>query len=156
MILIINLINQPMTLQSISAPAGVTCGAVVNQVFTCNIAELDASGSQVVITLNVRAPTVLTAMNLTNQSSVSDPDEPGEPTGNNSSNAVTSIRDCFDVDGNNLVRIQDILLEIDHYFAEPPSPLYDLLYDFDGSGRVTIQDILVAVAHYYDDVPCVK
>ena len=150
---VISSINQPMTLQSV---LGATCSPVVNQMFTCNIPQLNASGGQVVLTLNVRAPTTLTTINLTNQSSVSDPDELGEPTGNNSDSAVTQIRACFDVNGDNLLRIHDILFEVDHYFAEPPDPLYDLLYDFDGSGKVTINDILLAVEHYFDDAPCVK
>lgn len=150
---VINSVNQPMTLQSV---VGATCSAVVNQIFTCNIPELDASGGQVVLTVNVRAPTVLTTMNLTNQSSVSDPDEPGEPTGNNSDSAVTEIRACFDVNGDNLMRIADILIVVDHYFDEPPNPNYDLIYDFDGSLKITVQDILTAVAHYFDDAPCVK
>jgi uncharacterized repeat protein (TIGR01451 family) len=151
----INSINQPMTLQSVTGPA--SCGAVVNQVFTCTISQLNANGGQVVLTVNVRAPTVLTTMNLQNQSVVADPDEPGEPIGNNSGNATTEIRACFDVANNdNLVRIHDILGVLSHYFAEPPSPLYDLLYDIDGSGRVTVQDILLVVQHYFDDAPCVK
>jgi hypothetical protein len=149
----INSINQPMTLQSV---VGATCSPVVSQIFTCNIPELDANGGQAVLTLNVRAPTTLVNIDLTNQASVSDPDEPGEPTGNNSDSAITQIRACFDVNGDNLMRIHDILTEVDHYFAEPPSPTYDLLYDFDGSGKVTINDILLAVQHYFDDVPCVK
>jgi len=99
---------------------------------------------------------VLATMNLTNQSNVSDPDEPGEPTGNNADDAVTEIRACFDTNGDNLMRIHDILGEVDHYFEEPPSPNYDLLWDFDGSGKVTVQDILTAVNNYFNDAPCVK
>jgi hypothetical protein len=128
----------------------------VSQIFTCNISELDASGGQVVLTVNVRAPTTITNVKLTNQSSVSDPDEPGEPVGNNSGSASTQIRACFDVTGDNFVRVADILTEVNHFNAEPPSPRYDLLYDYDGSGRITVADILYAVQHFLDDAPCIK
>ncbi len=150
----INSIDQPMTLQSVLGDA--TCGAVVAQVFTCTIDELAAGGGQVVLTVNVRAPTTLVTINLDNLVSVSDPDEPGEPTGNNNDSATTQIRACFDNNGDNLMRIHDILNEVSHYFAEPPDPLYDLIYDYDGSGKITVQDILYAVQHYFDDAPCVK
>jgi hypothetical protein len=109
-----------------------------------------------VLTVNVRAPTTLINIQLTNQSTVADPDEPGDPTGNNSSNADTQIRACYDVTGDNFVTIQDILAVVHHYAAEPPSPSYDLLYDFDGSGKITIADILSSVHHYFDNAPCIK
>jgi uncharacterized repeat protein (TIGR01451 family) len=151
---VVRTITQPMTLQSVVG--GATCSLAVNQIFTCSISELDASGGQVVLTVNVRAPTTLTDIKLSNQSSVSDPDEPGEPVGNNSAGASTEIRACFDVTGDNFVRIADVITEINHFAASPPSPSYDLLYDYDGSGVITIGDALFAVHHFLDDAPCVK
>jgi uncharacterized repeat protein (TIGR01451 family) len=151
---VINTITQPMTLQSVTG--GATCNPIVGQTFTCTIAEVDASGGQVVLTVNVRAPTTLTNIDLMNQSSVSDPDELGEPTGNNSDNVTTSIRACFDVTGDNFVRIPDILTVMAHYLEAPPNPNFDLLYDFDGSSVITLVDVLAETQHYYDDVPCVK
>jgi len=93
---------------------------------------------------------------LTNQAGVSDPDEPGEPTGNNADSQLTQIRACFDVTGDNAVRVNDILAAVDRYNAQPPNPLYDLLYDFDGNGRISVSDILDVIEHYRDDVPCLK
>jgi hypothetical protein len=151
----INSVNQPMTLVNVTG-GGASCSPVVAQVFTCTIPEIDANGGQVVLTVNVRAPTVLTNTNLNNTAVGSVPNEPGEPLGNDTSILATQIRACFDVNGDNFVRIHDILAEVDHYFASPPSPSYDLLYDFDGNNIVAVQDILLSVQHYFDDAPCVK
>lgn len=146
---VINDITQPMTLQS--AKGGASCLPIVGNVITCTIAKLPGNGGQVVITLNVRAPTTKGQLVLTNQVTVADPDEPGENPANNKDSENTKIDDCFDVTGDGLVRIHDILAVVDRYFAQPPDPEYDLLYDFDGNGIITIGDILQVVDHYYDD-----
>jgi hypothetical protein len=49
---------------------------------------------------------------------------------------------CADIDGDDLVRISDVLYVIDRYFTS------DLTADLDGDGLVNITDILIALAQY--------
>jgi uncharacterized repeat protein (TIGR01451 family) len=141
---VINSITQPMTLQSTS---GASCGTPVANKFSCAIPKLP-SGGQVVITVNVRAPTTLTDVLLTNQASASDPGEPGDPAGNNSDSQNTTIQACFDVTGDGMVRSVDILAVQQHYGAQTGQPNYDLLYDVDGNGHILSVDILTVQQHY--------
>jgi uncharacterized repeat protein (TIGR01451 family) len=144
----INGTPQPMTIQSIS---GASCGTPVNNQFSCTIAKLPGSTGQAVITVNVRAPTTLVDVPLTNQASVTVPGEPGENPLNNSDSVVTTIQACFDVTGDGRVRVDDILSVIFHYPAEVGQPNYDLLFDYDGSGKITVADILLVVQHFAHD-----
>jgi hypothetical protein len=113
------------------------------------VAELPGNGGEVAIELNVRAPTVLEQMVLTNQAGVADPDEPGDPPDNNTASEDTKIQACFDVTGDGRVTIEDVLTIINVYFASVGDPEYDLLYDFDGDGIVTIVDVLAVLNHYF-------
>jgi uncharacterized repeat protein (TIGR01451 family) len=144
---VINSIPQPMTLQSTS---GASCGTPVSNQFSCTIAKLP-SGGQVVITVNVRAPTVMADVLLTNQASASVPNEPGDNPGNNSDSQDTTIEECSDVDGDGLVRVSDIIAVIQHYGTSVGEPEYDLLFDFDGNGTITVADIIHVVQHYNQD-----
>jgi uncharacterized repeat protein (TIGR01451 family) len=142
---ILDVFSQPMTLQSVT---GASCGAPVGQQFSCTIPKLPGSGGQVVITVNVRAPTAVTDVLLTNQASATDPGEPGDPAGNNSDSQDTTIQACFDVTGDGLVRAADILSVTAHYGARTGNPNYDLLFDFNGDGAITAVDILYVTQHY--------
>jgi uncharacterized repeat protein (TIGR01451 family) len=141
-------ISQPMTLQSVT---GASCGALVGQKFSCTIPKLPGSVGQVVITVNVRAPTAVTNISLTNQASATVPGEPGDPTGNNSDNQKTTIQACFDVTGDSLARVADILAVIYRFSAHTGDPNYDLLFDFNGDGAITVTDILYEVQHFGTD-----
>ena len=144
---VINKITQPMQLQSTS---GATCGTPVSNQFSCTIAKLP-SGGQVVITLNVRAPTTLVDVLLTNQASATVPNEPGENPLNNSDSQGTTIQACADVTGDGLVRIVDILAVNQRFGTSVGNPNYDVLFDFDGNGSVSIADILYAVQQFAQD-----
>jgi hypothetical protein len=122
----------------------------VSNQFSCTIAKLP-SGGQVVITVNVRAPTVMADVLLTNQASASVPNEPGDNPGNNSDSQDTTIEECSDVDGDGLVRVSDIIAVIQHYGTSVGEPEYDLLFDFDGNGTITVADIIHVVQHYNQD-----
>jgi len=137
-----------MTLQSVT---GASCGALVGQKFSCTIPKLPGSVGQVVITVNVRAPTAVTNISLTNQASATVPGEPGDPTGNNSDNQKTTIQACFDVTGDSLARVADILAVIYRFSAHTGDPNYDLLFDFNGDGAITVTDILYEVQHFGTD-----
>jgi uncharacterized repeat protein (TIGR01451 family) len=138
---------QPMTLESVD---GATCPTPVGNLFSCTLAKLPGN-TQVVITLHVRAPTTLDQLVLPNTATATDPTEPGDPSGNNSDTVNTKIDACFDVNGDGIVRIDDVFDVIQHYFASPPSPNYDLVYDFDGDGIITISDIYFVLSHYFVD-----
>jgi uncharacterized repeat protein (TIGR01451 family) len=137
---------QPVTLQSITG-GGATCGTPVSQTFTCTIAKLPGSTGHVTIGVNVRAPTTLTDVLLTNQASVTDPN-PADNPANNSSILATTIQACFDMTGDGLVRVPDILAVIQHFGQHTNDPGYDLLFDLDGSGFINVADILAVVQHF--------
>jgi hypothetical protein len=141
---VINNITQPMTLQSTS---GASCGTPVSNQFSCTLGKLP-SGGQVIITVNVRAPTALTDTLLTNQASAPNPAEPGDNPLNNSDTQGTTIQACADVTGEGLVTVADILAVVNHFGTSVGNPNYDLLFDYDGSGSVAVSDIIFAVNHF--------
>lgn len=146
----INGTPQPMTVQSIT---GASCGTPVNSQFTCTIPKLPGSIGSAVITVNVRAPTTLVDVPLTNQASVTVPGEPGDNPLNNSDSVLTTLRACFDVNGDSLVRAIDLVMEVAHYNEHVGDPGYDLIYDFDGNGVITGTDILAVTQHYNQTCP---
>ena len=101
------------------------------------------------ITLNVRAPTVVRDTTMMNQVAVSDPDEPLEPTDNNKGTASTLIVACFDVIGEDgKVTVGDVGGEVLHYGLASSQPQYDVLFDIDDKGAVTISDIGRVVSQF--------
>ncbi len=115
-----------------------------------------ADGFFGLFTLNARASVVLDSTTVTdvllkNQASVTAPNDGNSA--NNSASKGTTIIACFDVTGDSLVRVGDIIAVIQHYGAEVGQPNYDLLFDFNGDGVITITDILYVIQHY--GVDCV-
>ena len=126
---------------------GADCEEVATNTIECTIAEVLAFGSPTVITLNVRAPTVLEKTLITNNVSVS-ADDALEPVGNNTDSFDTSVQDCYDVDGNAFVNLLDILA-VGRHFGEMTDDLgWDPIYDFDGNDVVNLFDILAVGMHF--------
>ena len=128
----------------LSATGGGDCQEVVDHVVECTFDEINA-GQQVVITLFVRAPTLLEDQSIINSVTAvsSDPDE--NPAGNDASES-TLLRACFDVDGDTIVDLpNDITLMILHMLIEEGDPDYDVIYDFDGDGFIGLANDLLSV-----------
>lgn len=131
---------------------GATCSNPVGtNLVQCTISKIQGNGGQLVITLNVRAPTVIQQTLLTNQVTVSDPDEPEDPPGNNSDSVQTKIIECYDTTGDEKVRIEDISAVLDHYGFGVGEPGYDILYDIDGNSRILVRDINLVILNYGHD-----
>ena len=117
----------------------------------CNIDEINV-GQQVVITIDVRAPTLLVDENLKNSvtASASDPDE--NPAGNNPSEA-TLVRACFDVTGDLFVDLPNDILAMVFALGESEGDVgYDVIFDFDGDGFIGLpNDMLPVLQHYLQD-----
>jgi uncharacterized repeat protein (TIGR01451 family) len=149
---IVNTVPQATTLIStaVDPPGAVTCSEEPSNKVECTTDFL-ASGSQVVITLNVRAPTILEDDKLTNYVTVStsDPDEP--PAGNDASE-TTQIEACFDVTGDGKVALfTDIFIMMNQFGLESDDPEYDVIFDFDGNGLIDFFiDIMSVVTHFGD------
>lgn len=122
------------------------CSEIATNTIECSVPLVLANGPDVVITLNVRAPTVLEKTVIENNVSVAASD-PREPAGNNTDSATTSVLDCYDVDGDLVVTIFDILEVGDHFGETDTTPGYEI-YDFDGNGVVDIFDILAVGPHF--------
>ena len=130
---------------------GATCEAIPGDKVECTIAEINV-GLQVVITLNVRAPTLLEDENVKNSVTVSasDPDE--DPVGNDASES-TLVRACFDVTGDLIVDLpNDILTMMNHVGLSEGDIGYNLIYDFDGDGHISLPfDLLPVLQHFAQD-----
>ena len=136
----------------ISSKGAVCSNPFGTNLVNCKIAKLQGNGGQLVITLNVRAPSGILVQNVvTNQVTVSDPDEPDDPQGNNSDSVDTKLIPCFDTTGDLRVRGQDISLVVERYGLGVGDPGYDILYDIDGNGRILGPDISLIVLHYGED-----
>ncbi len=114
----------------------------------CSIPEVPGNGGEVVITLNVRAPTLLWDEPVTNEATVSDVDEPGDPPGNNSASETTLILACFDFDDDGVVTIADIFLVVNAFGTVASDPGYDILLDPDDKGAIVISDIFFVVRDF--------
>lgn len=136
--------------QEVPIPTAQTLGVdpAQNIIVQCVIPFVAANGGEVVITLNVRAPTVLEDTLLTNEVSATDPDEPSDPPDNNSASEPTLMEACFDVTGNATVTVADIGTIVAVFGLESSDPEYDLLFDFNGNGTITIADVGFVVSHF--------
>jgi uncharacterized repeat protein (TIGR01451 family) len=126
---------------------GADCAADETTV-TCNIPLVEANGGEVVVVLNVRAPTVVVDKVVTNQASVTDADEPSDPPGNNSATEETTILACFDVTGDGGVFGPDITDVVAAFGAVEGDDNYDLLLDIDDKGAITGSDIAKVVEQF--------
>ncbi len=130
------------------------CSLVAPNQVECAVPFVAANGGEVVITMNVRAPTVLEDTVVTNQVSVSDPDEPEDPPGNNSDSEPTEILSCPDVIGpkagppDGAVSAVDFFKILAVFGLEEGQPGYDLLYDFDGDGAIGAADFFWVLDHF--------
>jgi len=141
-------ILNPVTFES---AVGATCQAMPGNEVECTINEINVA-QQVVITLNVRGPTLLEDETIINNvtASASDPDE--LPAGNDASEA-TLVRACFDVTGDFIVDLpNDILTTVLHVRLSEEDVDFDVIYDFDGDGFIGLpNDVLPVIQHYLQD-----
>ena len=131
---------------------GATCAQVGNSdKIQCTLPIVNAN-SQVQITLNVRAPTILVSQTVTNNVNVSTPN-PFEPPEGNQDSETTQIKACFDVNGDLIVDLaNDIFETIQHYGLYSTDPGFDTIYDFDGDGFIGLaNDILPVIQNYLQD-----
>ncbi len=139
---------RPATFES---AVGAACQAIPGDKVECTIDEINVN-QQVVITLNVRAPTLLEDRNIINSVTVtaSDPDE--IPAGNDASE-TTLLRACFDIDGDLIVDLaNDILTMIESLGLSDSDIEFDVLYDFDGDGFVGLAfDMLPVIQNFTQD-----
>ncbi|MCH8007940.1 MAG: DUF11 domain-containing protein [Chloroflexi bacterium] len=130
---------------------GATCQAIPGDQVECTIDEINAS-QQVVITINVRAPTLLEDENVINSVTVSasDPDE--NPAGNDASEA-TLVRACFDVTGDLIVDLPNDILGVILVLGLREGDIgYDVIYDFEGDGFIGLpNDLLPVLLHFLQD-----
>jgi uncharacterized repeat protein (TIGR01451 family) len=136
---------QPMVFVS---AMGASCAPTVPQTVECNIPLVPANGGEVIITMTVRAPTVLTDTSLVNSSSVLDPDEPDDPSGNNADTATTLIHACFDVTGDGKTSGLDFFALFAAFGAVPPGPPYSLLLDLNGDGAISGLDFFPMLSKF--------
>ncbi len=140
--------NRPATFVGAT---GAVCVAVPVDTVECTIDEVLVS-SQVIITLDVRAPTLMVDQTITNNvtASASDPDE--NPVGNDASE-TTDLKACFDVTGDLVVDLLfDILTVVQHHGEVTGDPGFDVLYDIDGDGTVSLLfDVLPVIQHHGQD-----
>jgi uncharacterized repeat protein (TIGR01451 family) len=142
---VINNIPQPVTFISAS---GASCGIIAPNTLRCIIIKMPPA-SQVVISLNVRAPTLLGNIQLKNTAAVSVGD-PQDPPGNNFDSEFTDIHVCFDVSGDGFVDLaNDILIMGSKYGLQTGDPGFDVIYDFDGDGEVGLVNDILQVAMNY-------
>jgi uncharacterized repeat protein (TIGR01451 family) len=140
-----NGVPQPVVFKNAT---GASCSATPGHLVTCSLPLVPASGGQVVITINVRAPTVVANTVLNNSASAVDPDEPGDPPGNNSESEATTIVACFDVNGDNVVSAGDIGTIVEAFGMTTSSPGYSVLLDIDDKGAISGSDIGFVVGQY--------
>lgn len=135
----------------ISADPPAVCAALSLAAVQCNIDEILA-GQQVVITLNVRAPTLMEDEAIINNvtASASDPDE--NPAGNDAAES-TLVRACFDITGDLIVDLANDILGIAlAHGLMTGDPGWDIILDFDDDGIVTLaNDILPVILHHGQD-----
>jgi uncharacterized repeat protein (TIGR01451 family) len=127
---------------------GASCSATPGNLVTCSLPLVAANGGQVVITINVRAPTVVVNTTLNNSASAVDPDEPGDPVANNSDGESTLIKACFDVNNDNVVSAGDIGTVVSAFGATTSDPDYSVLVDIDDKGVISSSDIAFVVGQY--------
>ncbi|MCH7698264.1 MAG: DUF11 domain-containing protein [Chloroflexi bacterium] len=117
----------------------------------CSIAEVLAR-DEVVITIDVRAPTLIEDQTITNSvtATASDPDE--DPVGNDAAES-TLVRACFDVTGDLIVDLtNDIFNIIQHFGESTGDPGFDIIYDFDEDGFIGLNnDIFNVLNNYLQD-----
>jgi uncharacterized repeat protein (TIGR01451 family) len=130
---------------------GAPCAPIGDEQIECTIDEINA-GQQLIVTVNIRAPTTLEDQTITNNVSVSaaDPDE--IPTGNDASEN-TELKACYDVTGDLKVDLfNDIIGVINHHGLMTGEPGFDVIYDFDGGGKVDLfYDIIGVIDHHAQD-----
>jgi uncharacterized repeat protein (TIGR01451 family) len=127
---------------------GASCSATPGNLVTCDLPLVPANGGQVVITIDLRAPTVIVNTTINNTASAVDPDEPSDPIANNSDSESTLIKACFDVNGDNVVSAGDIGLVVDGYGLSSGDPSYSALLDIDDKGVISASDIAFVVSQY--------
>jgi uncharacterized repeat protein (TIGR01451 family) len=132
---------------------GAACSLAPDNVVTCTIPQVPANDGQVdgqvVITINVRAPTVLGTgdLSLTNEVTVVDPDENLEL----SDSEATLIQACFDITGDGAVAFADVLALLVVFgssITDQQSQEKLTIIDFNGDGSISFLDFLQLVQHY--------
>lgn len=130
---------------------GADCVPLGTAQVECSIAEVLAR-EEVVITIDVRAPTLLEDETITNNvtATASDPDE--NPAGNDASEA-TLVRACFDVNGDLIVDLtNDILSMVFALGLFEGDVGYDVIFDFDGDGFIGLSnDLLPVLLNFQQD-----
>ena len=127
------------------------CSLAPGNVVTCTIPEVPANDGQVdgqvVITINVRAPTVNGDLSLTNDVTVVDLDENLEL----SASETTEIQACFDITGDGAVAFADVLALLVVFgssITDQQSQEKLTIIDFNGDGSISFLDFLQLVQHY--------
>ncbi len=130
---------------------GADCVALGTAQVECSIDEI-LVGQQAVITIDVRAPTLLDDETITNNvtATASDPDE--DPVGNDADES-TLVRACFDVTGDLIVDLSnDIFGILQKYGLSTGDPGFDIIFDFDEDGFIGLSnDIFPLLNHYMQD-----
>lgn len=136
--------SQPVVfLSAKSATPGVSCSQM-GQKIQCTIPEVPGNNGVVLITLNVRAPTVVAQQVVNNQALVQDPDEgisvPASQT--------TTIKACFDTNDDGAVSVADIFNIVHAFASVPGNQNYSILLDLDDKNSITISDIFFVVQQF--------
>ncbi len=115
----------------------------------CSIAEVLAR-EEVVITIDVRAPTLIEDQTITNNvtATASNPDE--DPVGNDATES-TLVRACFDVTGDLIVDLSNDIFNIIQHFGESTGdPGFDIIYDFDEDGFIGLNNDIFNVLNNWN------
>lgn len=128
--------------------AGADCAEGPPTVVVCTVDEINVN-QQVVITLNVAAPTLLEDTKIVNSVTASSSDPDDNPAGNDATES-TLVRACFDTNGDQIVDLpNDIQQTILHAGLTENDPGWDPVYDFDGDGTVGLAfDIQPVILHF--------
>ena len=116
------------------------CSVSVENVITCVIASIAASGGQTVVTLNVRAPNVSDNTIYSNVVTAFDPHHDLE-TGDNDDHLIL-IKACVDTTGDGVVSILDFFALLQLYGVISVDSEYDLIFDFNKDGAISLLDFL--------------
>ncbi|MCI0855254.1 MAG: DUF11 domain-containing protein [Chloroflexi bacterium] len=127
---------------------GATCQAIPVDKVECAIDEINVN-QQVVITINVRAPTLLEDENVINSVTVSASD-PDEIPGGNDASEATLVRACFDVTGDLIVDLPNDILTMAQVVGLGEGAIgFDVIYDFEGDGFIGLpNDLLPVIQHF--------
>ena len=127
---------------------GATCQAIPVDKVECTIDEINVS-QQVVITINVRAPTLLEDENVINSVTVSASD-PDELPGGNDASEATLVRACFDINGDNIVDLPNDILTMTQVVGLSEGDIgFDVIYDFEGDGFIGLPNDLLPVLQHF-------